>query len=75
MFDKIKDIIEVQLDVVGQNKITMTSSMTGDLKADSLDAAQIIMAIEDAFDIEIPDDTALNFQTVEDIVTYVEDNA
>tara|TARA_Y100001933_G_scaffold231230_1_gene248908 strand:- start:690 stop:917 length:228 start_codon:yes stop_codon:yes gene_type:complete len=75
MFDKIKDIIEEQLDIVGQGKITAESSMTDDLKADSLDAAQIIMAIEEEFDIEIPDDTALSFRTIQDILSYVEDNA
>ncbi|WP_430883926.1 acyl carrier protein [Fusibacter sp. JL216-2] len=75
MFDKIKDIIEEQLDIVGQGKITVDSSMTDDLKADSLDAAQIIMAIEEEFDIEIPDDTALSFRTIKDILTYVEQNA
>lgn len=75
MFVKIKDIIEEQLDIVGQGKITVDSSMTDDLKADSLDAAQIIMAIEEEFDIEIPDDTALSFRTIKDILTYVEQNA
>lgn len=75
MFDKIKDIIEEQLDIVGQGKITAESSMADDLKADSLDAAQIIMAIEEEFDIEVPDDTALSFRTIQDILSYVEDNA
>lgn len=75
MFDKIKDIIEEQLDIVGQGKITTDSSMADDLKADSLDAAQIIMAIEEEFDIEIPDDTALSFRTIQDILSYVETNA
>lgn len=75
MFDKIKDIIEEQLDIVGKGKISIESSMADDLKADSLDAAQIIMAIEEEFDIEIPDDTALAFRTIKDILSYVEQNA
>jgi len=75
MFDKIKDIIEEQLDIVGQGKITTNSSLADDLKADSLDAAQIIMAIEEEFDIEIPDDTALAFESIQDILSYVETNA
>lgn len=75
MFDKIKDIIEMQLDIVGQGKITTDSSLADDLKADSLDAAQIIMAIEEEFDIEIPDDTALAFESINDILSYVESNA
>ena len=43
-----------------------------DLEADSLDAVEIIMAIEDEFDIEIPDEDAEQFQTVSDLVSYVE---
>lgn len=75
MFDKIKDIIEEQLDIVGKGKITTESSLADDLKADSLDAAQIIMAIEEPFDIEIPDDQALAFESIQDILSYVEANA
>ena len=75
MFDKIKDIIEEQLDIVGKGKITTESSLADDLKADSLDAAQIIMAIEETFDIEIPDDKALAFESIQDILSYVEANA
>ncbi len=75
MFDKIKVIIEEQLDIVGQDKISTETSMADDLRADSLDAAQIIMAIEEEFDIEIPDDTALAFRTIKDILSYVEANA
>ncbi len=75
MFEKVKEIIEAQLDIVGQGKITKTSSITDDLKADSLDAAQIIMAIEEEYDIEIPDDTALGFTTIQEILTYLEENA
>ena len=46
-----------------------------DLEADSLDAVEIIMAIEDEFDIEVPDEDAEKFQTVSDIVNYVEAKA
>ncbi len=74
MFDKVKDIIEQQLDIVGQGRITIESSIADDLKADSLDAAQIIMAIEEEYDIEIPDDTALGFRTIQEILTYLEEN-
>ena len=45
-----------------------------DLEADSLDAVEIIMAIEEQFDIEIPDDEAEKFQTVEDLVEYVDEH-
>ena len=54
--------------------ISMETNLMKDLEADSLDAVEIIMAIEDEFDIEIPDEDAEKFQTVEDLVKYVEEN-
>ena len=72
-FDKIKDIIMEQLQV-DEADIAMDTNLMKDLSADSLDAVEIIMAIEDAFGIEIPDEDAEKFQTVEDLVKYVEDN-
>lgn len=72
-FDKIKDIIIEQLQV-DEADISMDTNLMKDLSADSLDAVEIIMAIEDAFGIEIPDEDAEKFQTVEDLVKYVEDN-
>lgn len=72
-FDKIKDIIIEQLQV-DEADIAMDTNLMKDLSADSLDAVEIIMAIEDAFGIEIPDEDAEKFQTVEDLVKYVEDN-
>ena len=70
-FDKIKGIIAEQLGVE-EDAITMDTNLMKDLEADSLDAVEIIMAIEDEFDIEIPDEDAEKFQTVADIVGYVE---
>ena len=72
-FDKIKDIIIEQLQVTRYLRV-MDTNLMKDLSADSLDAVEIIMAIEDAFGIEIPDEDAEKFQTVEDLVKYVEDN-
>jgi acyl carrier protein len=71
-FEKIKSIIVEQLSVEGQ-AITMDTSLMKDLEADSLDAVEIMMAIEDEFDIEIPDEDAEKFQTIGDIVRYVDD--
>ena len=73
IFDKIKEIIAEQLGVE-EDVITMETNLMKDLEADSLDAVEIIMAIEDEYDIEIPDEDAEKFQTVTDIVKYVEDN-
>ena len=73
IFDKIKEIIAEQLGVE-EDVITMETNLMKDLEADSLDAVEIIMAIEDEYDIEVPDEDAEKFQTVTDIVKYVEDN-
>ena len=70
-FDKIKDIIIEQL-AVEESEVNMDTNLMKDLSADSLDAVEIIMAIEDTFGIEIPDEDAEKFQTVADIVGYVE---
>jgi acyl carrier protein len=73
-FDKIKDIIVEQLQVEPEAVLLETSLMK-DLEADSLDAVEIIMAIETEFGIEIPDEEAEKFKSVADIVKYVEANA
>ena len=74
VFEKIKDIIAEQLGIGDSSVITQDTSIMKDLEADSLDAVEIIMGIEDEFDIEIPDEAAERFQLVSDIVKYVEDN-
>ena len=71
-FEKIKGIIVEQLSV-DEASVTMDTSLMKDLEADSLDAVEIIMAIEDEFDIEISDEDAEKFQNVGDIVRYVEE--
>ncbi len=71
-FDKIKNIIVEQLSV-DESQVTADTHLMKDLEADSLDAVEIIMAIEDEFDIEVPDEDAEKFQSVGDIVKYVED--
>lgn len=72
-FDKIKEIILDQLGLDDDQEIAMETSLMKDLEADSLDAVEIIMAIEDEFDVEIPDEDAEGFKTVGDIVKYVEE--
>lgn len=73
VFDKIREIISEQLGA-DIDDITMETSLMKDLEADSLDAVEIIMAIEEEYDIEIPDEEAEKFETVGSIVAYVEDN-
>ena len=73
IFDEIKDIIIDQLQVE-ESEVTMDTNLMKDLSADSLDAVEIIMAIEEEYGIEIPDEDAETFQTVGDLVKYVEEN-
>ena len=73
IFDKIKDIIIEQLQVE-ESDVAMDTNLMKDLSADSLDAVEIIMAIEDEYGIEIPDEEAEKIQTVGDLVRYVEEN-
>ncbi len=72
-FDKIKEIVIEQLGLDEDTVITMETSLMTDLEADSLDAVEVVMAIEDEFDIEIPDEDAENFKNIGDIVKYVEE--
>lgn len=71
VFDKIKDIIVEQLDVE-EDAVTMEASITEDLSADSLDVVDLVMSIEESFDVEIPDEEVENIKTVGDIVKYIE---
>lgn len=71
VFDKIKDIIVEQLDVE-KDAVTMEASITEDLGADSLDVVDLVMSIEESFDVEIPDEEVENIKTVGDIVKYIE---
>lgn len=72
IFDKVKAIIAEQLGVEDVEKITNETSLMKDLEADSLDAVEIMMALEDEFEIEIPDEDAEKFTNIGDIVKYVE---
>ena len=72
VFEKIKEIIMEQLSV-DESMVTMETNLMKDLEADSLDAVEIIMAIEEESDIEIPDEEAEKFQMVGDLVKYVEE--
>lgn len=72
-FEKIREIIMDQLGV-DESMVTLDTNLVKDLEADSLDAVEIIMGIEEEFGIEIPDEDAENFQQVADLVKYVEEN-
>ncbi len=67
---KVKSIIADQLGV-GEDEIKITSSFIEDLGADSLDIVELVMAMEEEFEVEIPDEEAENIKTVQDAVNYV----
>ncbi len=73
IFEKVVNIIAEQLGVDNVESITMETSMMKDLEADSLDAVEIMMALEDEFGVTIPDEDAENFKNIGDIVKYVEE--
>lgn len=72
IFEKVKGIVAEQLDVEVED-IAMETSLMKDLDADSLDAVEIIMALEDEFDVEVPDEDAEAFKNIGDIVNYIEE--
>jgi acyl carrier protein len=72
VFQKVKEIIVDQLGV-DESQVTLKASFVEDLGADSLDTVELVMALEDEFDIEIPDEDAEKIVTVEDAVNYIKD--
>lgn len=72
VFDKVKELISEQFDVKADD-ITEASNIQDDLGADSLDVVDLVMALEDEFDVEIPEDQVENIKTVGDIVKFIED--
>lgn len=71
-FDRIKKIIASNLEI-DESKIVLEASFADDLGADSLDTVELIMAFEEHFEIEIPDEEAQEILTVKDAVNYVND--
>ena len=74
VMDKVKQIIIDQLSVE-EAEVTPAASFVDDLGADSLDRVELIMALEEAFDLEIPDEQAEKIKTVQDAVDYIEKNS
>jgi acyl carrier protein len=72
--DKVKQIIIEQLNVE-EAEVTANASFVDDLGADSLDRVELIMAFEEAFDLEIPDEEAEKIKTVQHAVDYIEKNS
>jgi len=72
--ERVKQIIVEQLGV-DEGEVTANASFVDDLGADSLDTVELVMAFEEAFDIEIPDEDAEKIRTVQDAVSYIEQHA
>ncbi len=72
--EKVKEIIVEQLGV-NPEQVTPTAKFIEDLGADSLDTVELVMAFEEEFEIEVPDDEAEKLQTVGDVIRYIEENS
>jgi len=72
MFDEVQKILAKQLRIADASTITMDSKIKKDLGADSLDILQLLMKIEDDYGIVIPDDKLITFETVGNVVEYLD---
>ena len=70
-FDKVRDIVVEQLGSEA-DEVTLESTFLDDLGADSLDIVELIMAFEEEFNVEIPDEAAEKIKTVQDVVNYID---
>lgn len=71
IFEQVRAIVAEKLSL-DEEQVKLESNLQDDFNADSLDAVEIIMAVEDAFDIEVADDELMNIKTVKDIVNFIE---
>ena len=74
LYEKVKEIVVRELSVP-ESQVTETATFQGDLNADSLDVVELVMAFEDEFDVEIPDEEAEKIASVGDAVSYLEKKA
>lgn len=73
LFERVKNLIVEEL-AVDPDEVTIEASFIDDLGADSLDVVELVMALEEEFDIEIPDEDAEKIETVQDAINYLEAN-
>jgi len=71
IFQKVREIIAEQLSIDDEDEISLDSTFINDLGADSLDIVELIMALEEEFGLEIPDEDAEKINTVADVVEYI----
>ena len=72
VFEKVREVISVQLGIP-EEKIKMTTSLTGDLGADSLDILQVVSELEEIFDLEFSNEDAEKLKVIADVVKHIED--
>ena len=72
MLEKMKEIIAEQLGV-SEDEVTLEASFKDDLDADSLDLVELVMALEEEYDVEIPSDDLTELNTVGDVINYLKD--
>jgi len=72
--DRVKKVVVDQLDV-NEDEVTAAASFVDDLGADSLDVVELVMGLEEEFDVEIPDEDAEKISTVEDAVKYIDEKS
>ncbi len=73
VFEKIKKMLAEQLDA-DEDDMTMDTNIAKDLDADSLDVVELLMTIEDEFNVEIPDEEIENIKTIGDLTEYIQNN-
>jgi len=71
LIDEIKEVVVEQLNV-NADEVTESAKFVEDLGADSLDVVELVMALEEKFDIEIPDEDAEGIATLQDVINYIE---
>ena len=74
VLEKVKEVISEQLGIDDTDSITTETTFIDDLGADSLDIVELIMALEEEFDMEIPEEEAEKITSVGDVVSYIENN-
>jgi acyl carrier protein len=74
VYERVRSIVAERLGV-DEEKVTMEAEFIGDLNADSLDLVEVIMAMEQEFDLEIKDDEAENIRSVSDAVNFIEEHS
>ena len=72
--DRVKKVVVEQLDVA-EDEVTPQASFVDDLGADSLDVVELVMGLEEEFDVEIPDEDAEKITTVQEAVSYIDEKS